>query len=94
MRIGSYPQSEILNRQGAMNAKTEIAHWAKTDELAEGPKSALSHSPVERSGHRILGDPGTQRWRWVIMAVQGFSGSGIIEDVHWITDVPLILEEG
>jgi hypothetical protein len=44
-----------------MNAKTEIAHWAKTDEPAEGPKNALSHSPVERSEHRILGGPGTQR---------------------------------
>jgi len=56
-----------------MNAKTEIAHWGKTDEPAERPKSALSHSPVERSEHRILGDPGTQRSRWVIMAVQVFS---------------------
>jgi hypothetical protein len=25
--------------------------------------------------HRILGDPGTRRWRWVIMAVQVFLGS-------------------
>jgi hypothetical protein len=49
-----------------MNAKTEIAHWAKTDEPAEGPKNALSHSPVERSEHRILGGLG-------VMAVQGFS---------------------
>jgi hypothetical protein len=55
-----------------MNAKIEMAHWARTDEPAEGPKSALSHFPVERSEHRILGDPGTQRLRWVIMAVQGF----------------------
>jgi hypothetical protein len=52
-----------------MNAKNEIAHSAKTDEPAEDPKSVLSHSPVERSEHRTLGDPGTQRLRWVIMAV-------------------------
>jgi hypothetical protein len=29
----------------------------------------LSRFSVQRSEQGILGDPGTQRWRWVIMAV-------------------------
>jgi len=45
----------------------------ETNGTSEGPMSALSGSLVERSEHRILGDPGTQRQRWVIMAVQVFS---------------------
>ena len=28
-------------------------------------------------GHSVLGVPGTQRWRWVLMAVQGFLGLGL-----------------
>ena len=35
----------------------------------------VSGSCVERSENRILGEPGTQRWRWVIIAVQVFFGS-------------------
>lgn len=38
----------------------------------QGPKSALSHARVERCEHRVLGDPGTQRWGWVALAVQEF----------------------
>jgi hypothetical protein len=67
------PQSEITNRQGAKNAKAEIAHWGETNETFDRPRSAFSGSSLEGSEHRILGDPGTQGSRWVIMAVQGFS---------------------
>jgi hypothetical protein len=74
---GNKPQSEITNRQSRhgrdKNAKAEIAHWGETNETFDRPMSAFSGSWLEGSEHRILGDPGTQRSRWVIMAVQGFS---------------------
>ena len=31
------PQSEILNRQGAKNAKTEMADWGEGTELLNAP---------------------------------------------------------
>ena len=35
---GAYkPQSEILNRQGAKNAKTEMADWGEGRELLNAP---------------------------------------------------------
>jgi hypothetical protein len=50
-----------------------MPHSEKTDDTSEDPISAASRFSLVRSEHRILGDPGTQRWRWVIMAVQSFS---------------------
>jgi hypothetical protein len=54
-----------------------MGHWGKTNETLDRPRSTFSDVPVEWSQYRILGDPGTQRSRWVIMAVQWFFGSGI-----------------
>jgi hypothetical protein len=64
------PQSEITNRQGAKNAKAEIAHWGETNETFNRPMSAFSGSSLEGSEHRIFGDLG-------VMAVQIFLGSGL-----------------
>jgi hypothetical protein len=50
-----------------------MGRWGKTNETFCRPRSTLSDVPVEWSQYRILGDPGTQRSRWVIMAVQWFS---------------------
>jgi len=47
-----------------------MARLGETNESSEGPMSALSRSPVERSEHRLLGDLG-------VMAVQSFFGSGL-----------------
>jgi hypothetical protein len=60
-----------------MNAKTEIPHWAKKDEPAVDPKSVLSHFPVERSEHRILGDLGAPTAVPWHRRFKGFSGSGL-----------------
>jgi hypothetical protein len=39
--------------------------------------NSVSHSPIQWQTHHILGDPGTQRWRWVFMAVQVFLRLGL-----------------
>ena len=36
-RLRYLPQSEILNRQGAKNAKTEMADWGEGTELLNAP---------------------------------------------------------
>jgi len=64
------------NRQGAKNAKGNGLS-GETSELADGPRNQVLHSSVKGSEHRMLGDPGTQRGRWVIMAVKVFLGSGL-----------------
>jgi len=46
-----------------------MAYLAETNEIAKGPRNRVFRSSVKKSAHRILGDPGTRRWRWVIMAV-------------------------
>jgi hypothetical protein len=65
--VGPNPKfSRILNRQGAKNAKSEMAYWGEKNETSEGPRNRFSRSSMEGSEHRILGDLG-------VMAVQGFS---------------------
>jgi hypothetical protein len=65
----------IRNSQTAKAPRTPwlMAEWKGTDGTAEDPISALSDSRVRGRKNRILGGPGTQRWSWVIMAVQSFS---------------------
>jgi hypothetical protein len=67
------PQSENINRQGAKIAKTEMVMWGTTDKTSESPRNRFCVLRWKDREHRILGGPGTQRWRWVIMAVQAFS---------------------
>ena len=60
---------------GAKNAKGETAYCGERNETSEGARNRFSRSSMEGWEHRILGDPGTQRWRWAIMAVEVFLGS-------------------
>jgi hypothetical protein len=48
-----------------------MADWEEANDTSEGPMSTFLRFPVVRSGHRILGGPGTRRSRWVIMVVRG-----------------------
>jgi hypothetical protein len=67
--IGSFqPQSDIINRQGAKNAKSEVAHWEETNRTHDGPMNGDSRPSMEKSEFLILGDIG-------VMAVQGLSRS-------------------
>jgi hypothetical protein len=43
-RMDSYPQSEIINRQGAKNAKTRRPYWGRQTELLK----------ASRTGSRVL----------------------------------------
>ena len=49
-----------------------MAYLGETNEAADGPRNRLSRSSVKGSEPPIFGGPGTQRERWVIMAVQVF----------------------
>ena len=67
----------LINRQGAKDAKGDGLQKGvrgATLTLHQGP-SGLSVPKAEPGN---LGGPGTQRWRWVIMAVQVFLGSGLV----------------
>ena len=44
----------------------------ETKETSEGPRKGSSGSWIERSKQGLLGDPGTQRWCWVVLAVKDF----------------------
>jgi hypothetical protein len=46
-----------------------MAYLEETSDVADGARKQVLHSSVKGSEHRFFGDPGTQRGRWVIMAV-------------------------
>ncbi len=68
LQFTNYPQSETLNRQCAMNAKTKWVILGITNETLDRPRRTFPDVSVERSQNRIL----VRLRRIGAMAVQWF----------------------
>src|SRR5574341_2465844 len=64
------PNSDIINRQDAKNAKTRIGHWGNERNPRRQHEHAFTLSSGEIGSH-ILGGPGAQRSAWVIVIILG-----------------------